>query len=77
MLRLLKLIRNRGGDGIMRVDLIKLSMTEEGELLTEVQKQLGNDLGNKRLREILSHMNKVAQIVAESINELEGEDENE
>ena len=34
----------------MRVDLIKLSMTEEGELLTEVQKQLGNDLGNKRLR---------------------------
>ena len=61
----------------MRVDLIKLSMTEEGELLTEVQKQLGNDLGNKRLREILGHMNKVAQIVAESINELEGEDENE
>ena len=59
----------------MRVDLIKLSMTEEGELLTEVQKQLGNDLGNKRLREILSHMNKVAQIVAESM--IEGEDENE
>ena len=61
----------------MRVDLIKLSMTEEGELLTEVQKQLGNDLGNERLRKILSHMNKVAQIVAESINELEGEDKNE
>ena len=61
----------------MRVDLIKLSMTEEGELLTEVQKQLGNDLGNKRLRRILGYMNKVAQIIAESINELEGEDENE
>ena len=61
----------------MRVDLIKLSMTEEGELLTEVQKQLGNDLGNERLRKILGHMNKVAQIIAESINELEGEDENE
>ena len=59
----------------MRVDLIKLSMTEEGELLTEVQKQLGNGLGNKRLREILSHMNKVAQIIAESM--IEGEDENE
>ena len=59
----------------MRVDLIKLSMTEEGELLTEVQKQLGNSLGNKRLREILSHMNKVAQIIAESM--IEGEDENE
>ena len=55
----------------MRVDLIKLSMTEEGELLTEVQKQLGNDLGNKRLREILGHMNKVAKIIAEAITELE------
>ena len=61
----------------MRVDLIKLSMTEEGELLTEVQKQLGNGLGNKRLREMLSHMNKVAQIIAESINELEEGNENE
>ena len=61
----------------MRVDLIKLTLTDEGELLTEVQKQLGGDLGNERLRKILGHMNKVAQIIAESINELEGEDENE
>ena len=53
----------------MRVDLIKLSMTEEGELLTEVQKQLGNGLGNKRLRELLGYMDKVAQIIAESIAE--------
>ena len=59
-----------------RIDLVKLTITEEGELLTEVQKQLGNDLGNKRLREILGHMNKVAQIIAESINEL-GECEDE
>ena len=56
----------------MRVDLIKLSMTEEGELLTEVQKQLGNDLGNERLRKILGHMNKVAKIIAEAVTELEG-----
>ena len=61
----------------MRVDLIKLSMTEEGELLTEVQKQLGNGLGNKRLREILGHMNKVAQIIAEAVTELEEANENE
>ena len=60
-----------------KVDLIKLTLTDEGELLTGVCRQLRDDLGNKRLREILSHMNKVAQIVAESINELEGEDENE
>ena len=61
----------------MRVDLVKLTLTDEGELLTKVQKQLGNGLGNKRLREILSHMNKVAQIIAESINGLEEENENE
>ena len=60
-----------------RIDLIRLTITEEGELLTRVHKQLGNDLGNERLRKILGHMNKVAQIVAESINELEGENENE
>lgn len=60
-----------------KVDLIKLSITDEGELLTGVHEQLEDSLGNKRLREILGHMNKVAQIVAESINELEGEDENE
>ena len=59
----------------MRVDLVKLSITDEGELLTRVHKQLGNDLGNERLRKILSHMDKVAQIIAESI--AEGEDENE
>ena len=59
----------------MRVDLIKLSMTEEGELLTKVQKQLGNGLGNKRLREILGHMNKVAQIIAESMVEEGNENE--
>ena len=59
----------------MRVDLIKLTLTDEGELLTEVQKQLGGDLGNERLRKILGHMNKVAQIIAESI--AEGENENE
>ena len=59
----------------MRVDLIKLSITEEGELLTGVHKQLRDDLGNKRLRELLGYMDKVAQIIAESI--AEGENENE
>ena len=59
----------------MRVDLIKLSITDEGELLTGVCRQLRDDLGNKRLRELLGHMDKVAQIIAESI--AEGENENE
>ena len=61
----------------MGVDLIKLSLTDEGEILTGVRRQLRDDLGNERLRKILGHMDKVAQIVVESINELEGEDENE
>ena len=59
----------------MRVDLIKLSITEEGELLTGVHRQLRDDLGNTQLRRILGYMDKVAQIIAESI--AEGEDENE
>ena len=59
----------------MRVDLIKLTLAEDGELLTEVQKQLGNNLGNTQLRRILGHMNKVAQIVAESMVEEGNENE--
>ena len=61
----------------MRVDLVKLSITDEGELLTGVHRQLRDDLGNTQLRRILGYMNKVAQIIAESVNELEGENENE
>ena len=60
-----------------RIDLIRLTITEEGELLTRVHKQLGNDLGNERLRKILGHMNKVAKRIAEAVTELEGECENE
>ena len=56
-----------------KVDLIKLSMTDEGELLTGVHSQLKNELSNTQLRRILNYMNKVAQIIAE----LEGENENE
>ena len=60
-----------------KVDLITLTITEDGELLTGVHKQLKDDLSNEQLRKLLGHMDKVAQIVAESINELEGENENE
>lgn len=54
-----------------KVDLIKLSITDEGELLTGVHEQLEDDLGDKQLRRILGYMDKVAQIIAESITELE------
>ena len=58
-----------------KIDLIKLTVTEDGDVFTKVHKQLRDDLGNERLRKILSHMDKVAQIIAESI--AEGENENE
>ena len=61
----------------MRVDLVKLKLTDVGEVLTGVCRQLKDDLSNTQLRRILGYMNKVAQIIAESVNELEGEDENE
>ena len=59
----------------MRVDLVKLSITDEGELLTGVCRQLRDDLGNKRLRELLGHMDKVAKIIAEAIVEEGNENE--
>lgn len=61
----------------MKVDLVKLSITDEGGLFTGVHRQLKDNLSNEQLRKILGHMDKVAQIIAESINELEGEDEDE
>ena len=60
-----------------KVDLVKLSITDEGELLTGVHEQLEDDLGDEQLRKILGYMNKVAKIIAEAVTELEGEDENE
>ena len=59
----------------MRIDLVKLTLTDEGELLTGVCRQLRDDLGNKRLIELLVHMDKVALIIAESIVEEENENE--
>ena len=59
----------------MRVDLVKLTLTEEGELLTGVHKQLRDDLGNTQLRRILGYMKKVAQIIAESMVEERNENE--
>ena len=58
-----------------KIDLIKLSITDEGELLTGVHKQLRDDLGNTQLRRILGYMDKVAQIIAESIAEQGNENE--
>ena len=55
------------------LDLVKLTVAEDGEVFTRIYRPLRNDLGNERLRKILSHMDKVAQIIAE----LEEGNENE
>ena len=57
------------------IDLVILTVTEDGDVFTKVHKQLRDDLGNTQLRRVLGYMDKVAQIIAESI--AEGEDENE
>ena len=59
----------------MRVDLVKLTLTDEGEVLTGVCRQLKDDLSNTQLRRILNYMNKVAQIIAESMVKEENENE--
>ena len=58
-----------------KVDLIKLTVAEDGEVFTRVYKPLRDDLGNTQLRRILGYMDKVAQIIAESIAEEENENE--
>ena len=52
-----------------KVDLIKLTLTDEGEMLTGVHRQLRDDLGNTQLRRILGYMDKVAQIIADTMVE--------
>ena len=56
-----------------KVDLIKLSITEEGEVLTGVCRQLRDDLGNTQLRRVLGYMDKVAQIIADTMAEMGNE----
>ena len=57
----------------MELDLVKLTVAEDGEVFTRIYKPLRNDLGNTQLRRILGYMDKVAQIIAE----LEEGNENE
>ena len=51
------------------LDLVKLTVMEDGEISTKIYHQLRDDLGDERLRKILSHMDKVAQIIADTMTE--------
>ena len=55
------------------LDLVKLTVAEDGEVFTRIYRPLRNDLSDEQLGKILSHMDKVARIVAL----LEEENENE
>ncbi len=57
------------------LDLVKLTVAEDGEVFTRVYRPLRDDLGNERLRKILSHMDKVAQIIADTMAERGNENE--
>ena len=52
-----------------KIDLIKLTVTEDGDVFTKVHKQLRDDLGNTQLRRVLGYMDKVAQIIADTMAE--------
>ena len=57
------------------IDLIKLTVAEDGEVFTRVYRPLRDNLGNTQLRRILGYMDKVAQIIADSIAEEGNENE--
>ena len=58
------------------IDLIKLTVTEDGDVFTRIYRPLRDDLSNWQLNKILGRMDKVAEVIAELITEL-GECKNE
>ena len=55
------------------LDLVTLTITEEGRVFTKIYGQLKEDLSDEQLDRILGYMTKVAKV----IEELEEENENE
>ena len=56
------------------LDLVKLTITEDGDVFTRIYRPLRNDLNNEQLDRILGYMNKVAKTIEDkTIEELEGE----
>ena len=51
------------------LDLVKLTVAEDGEVFTRIYRPLRDDLGNTQLRRVLGYMDKVAQIIADSMAE--------
>ena len=63
-----------------RIDLVKLTLTEDGNLLAGVYDQLKENLSEAQLELILDYIEGIVKVIGEvnnSIGELEEEDENE
>ena len=62
------------------IDLIKLTLAEDGNLFTRIYEPFGEDLSEAQLELILDYIEGIVKVIGEvnsSIGELEGENENE
>ena len=62
------------------IDLIKLTLAEDGNLFTRIYEPFGEGLSETQLELILDYIEGIVKVIREvnsSIGELEGEDENE
>ena len=53
------------------LDLVKLAVTEDGEVSTKIYHQLRDDLSDEQLDRILDHMDKIAKVIEELEEEME------
>ena len=62
------------------IDLIKLTLAEDGNLFTRIYEPFGKDLSETQLESILDHIKEIVKVIGEvddSIGELEEGNENE
>ena len=58
------------------IDLIKLTLAEDGNLFTRIYEPFGKDLSETQLKSILDYIEEIVKVIEEvddSIGELEGE----
>ena len=55
----------------IELDLVKLTVTEDGDVSTRIYRPLRNDLNNEQLDRILGYMNKIAEVIGELEGEME------
>ena len=56
------------------IDIIKLTLAEDGNLFTRIYKPFGEDLSEAQLESILDHIEEIVKVIGEvnsSIGELE------